>query len=111
MSVRSCTSKGKNTRFKFELKEDSSSSSSSDESSCDPEVDGLNDPVFERNDSVFHVYDYDEDGSKVLNHSKCYKMTIVPERVGARINLNDIYYNKEAIKQYEKNHEKLMKYA
>ena len=48
---------------------------------------------------------------KKVRSKKSYKMTVVEERVGYKIRLDDQYYSMAAQKQYVINSEKLMKHA
>ena len=85
--------------------------SSSDTSDLDPEDDGLDDPVWNKEVEDVFVYDTLDDGSKVLSKEKSYKMAPVEERVGVRINPNNHYYNQKAIDFYNQTHNVLIKHS
>jgi hypothetical protein len=89
------------------------SNSSSEIENDDPENDGLVEPdiMYEAPDEEIEIFDINEKtGEKTKNFNKSYSLEYAYERIGVMVNKDIKYYNKKAIKTYEKNARRLMKY-
>lgn len=102
--------KVKPIRFNFELRETTPVNSESDTDDLDPENDGLPDPTIMRPPEIVKVYEENENGVKVENKRKSYKLTSVEERIGCYINLDEKYYTADSLEQFEINRQKLLKF-
>ena len=101
--VSKCSSKSK--RLVFTLKEDSdgdAKSSSSDGSEIEMDFEDVEVPVYEENEKT---------GKKVKSKKLSYMMSHVDDRVGAKINLKDQYYDAQAVQSYTDKGKRLMKYV
>lgn len=101
--VSKCSSKSK--RLVFTLKEDSdgdAKSSSSEGSEIEMDFEDVEVPVYEENEKT---------GKKVKSKKLSYMMSHVDDRVGAKINLKDQYYDAQAVQSYTDKGKRLMKYV
>ena len=89
------------------------SNSSSEIENDDPENDGLIEPeiMYDAPDEEVEIFDINEKtNEKTKNYHKSYLLEYAYERIGVMVNKDIKYYNKKAIKMYQKNAKKLMKY-
>ena len=68
--------------------------------------------MYEASDEEVEIYDVNEKtGERSKNYQKSYTLEYAYERIGVMVNKDIKYYNKKAIKTYQKNAKKLMKYV
>ena len=106
------SARSKSKKMVFSLKEDTEKDSEDITSSDEDDEEEDEVPELQKEDELIPVYEEDQrTGQKMVSRKLSYKMSFVDDRVGVRLNLNDNYFNEDAIACFSHHGRRLMKFV